>query len=145
MTRNLFKLLLIVAFGIITLHISASKVYANTIPIKLFAKSANYLDVKISLNGGYLATRIKSKGRIALVIFDRSNKKMLSSTRFTDQSGKLTFNAGTLADGTKKSIFIHRRQDTVGLYQLNIQNGDYQKIYAKKDIDVTNVQLNITS
>lgn len=113
--KTISKISLIIVIGLMGLVHHSTIASTTQLPIATFAKSASYLDVKISPDGDYLATRIESKGDIALVIFDRSDKKMLSSTRFTN--------------GTQVGEFYWVSNDRLVMKQLEREAGSEQLNY----------------
>ena len=113
--KTLCKYLIFISLSLATLATNTIKAYANSIPIELFAKSVSYLDVKISPDGKYLATRIQSKEDIALVVFSRTDKKMLSSTKFTN--------------GTQVGEFYWVSNQRLVMKQLEREQGSEQLFY----------------
>ena len=113
--KTSYKYLIFISLSLIALTTNTIKVYANSVPIELFAKPASYLDVKISPDGKYLATRIQSKEDIALVIFSRADKKMLSSTKFTN--------------GTQVGEFHWVSNQRLVMKQLEREQGSEQLFY----------------
>jgi len=112
---------------------------AKQLPIEHFVKQGDYLDMTLSPDGKHVLARVRSQGKIALLILDTNTMKLVSGIKSRDKdevhSAVWINNERIVYQYAEKHYYLDTPIPTGELYAINVDGSKNIQLYGYRASD----------